>query len=158
MFGCYREKLHVNHFQSCRVYFCLSGSGASCIYALLGAKINNWHFLATEVDELSVSFAKENVKCNGLEGNIEGRTKYCIYRYDIWYDISCVSKQSLHGLAFAWKFFNLFSARKVNPLTPRSDWHVTSPNSIHALSNNQVVRLAQLIKYKILSWLKTKFS
>ena len=57
------------------MYFCLSGSGASCIYALLGAKLNNWHFLATEVDELSVSFAKENVKCNGLEGNIEGRTK-----------------------------------------------------------------------------------
>lgn len=47
------------------------GSGASCIYALLGAKLNNWHILATEVDELSVSFAKENVKCNGLEGNIE---------------------------------------------------------------------------------------
>ncbi|KAJ7389120.1 Methyltransferase-like protein 16 [Desmophyllum pertusum] len=46
------------------------GSGASCIYPLLGAKLNNWHFLATEVDELSVSYAKDNVKCNGLESNI----------------------------------------------------------------------------------------
>ena len=48
------------------------GSGASCIYPLLGAKLNNWHFIATEVDEASVSFAKENVKCNDLENNIRG--------------------------------------------------------------------------------------
>ena len=50
----------------------ISGSGASYIYPLLGAKLNNWHFLATEVDESSVSFAKENVKSNGLENHIQG--------------------------------------------------------------------------------------
>ena len=49
-----------------------SGTGASCIYPLLGAKLNGWHFLATEVDESSVSFAEENVKSNGLESKIRG--------------------------------------------------------------------------------------
>ncbi|XP_015776331.1 PREDICTED: methyltransferase-like protein 16, partial [Acropora digitifera] len=48
------------------------GTGASCIYPLLGAKLNGWHFLATEVDELSVSFAEKNVKGNGLESKIKG--------------------------------------------------------------------------------------
>ena len=49
-------------------------------------------------------------------------------------------------------------SRPVNPLTPRSDWHVTSPYSIYTLSINEVVRLTWLIRYKILSWLNTKFS
>lgn len=47
------------------------GTGASCIYPLLGAKLNGWHFLATEVDELSVSLAEKNVKGNGLESKIK---------------------------------------------------------------------------------------
>ena len=51
----------------------LLGSGASCIYPLLGAKLNNWHFLATEVNDSSTSYAKENVKRNGLENNISGK-------------------------------------------------------------------------------------
>ena len=50
----------------------LLGTGASCIYPLLGAKLNGWHFLATEVDELSVSFAEKNVQGNGLESKIKG--------------------------------------------------------------------------------------
>lgn len=56
-------------------YFVL-GSGASCIYPLLGAKLNNWHFLATEVDDLSVSYAVDNVKSNGLENNIKGKKAF----------------------------------------------------------------------------------
>ena len=52
------------------------GSGASCIYPLLGAKLNNWHFLATEVDDLSVSYAVDNVKSNGLENNIKGKKAF----------------------------------------------------------------------------------
>ena len=38
-----------------------------------------------------------------------------------------------------------------NPLTPKSDYHVTSPYSICTLSSKQVVRLLKLIRYKILS-------
>ena len=64
-------------------FFLPLGSGASCIYPLLGAKLNNWHFLATEVDESSVSYARENIKCNGLENKIKGMemSRYmCILR------------------------------------------------------------------------------
>ena len=38
-----------------------------------------------------------------------------------------------------------------NPLTPKSDYHVTSSYSICTLSCKQVVRLLKLISYKILS-------
>ena len=39
----------------------------------------------------------------------------------------------------------------LNPLTPKSDYHVTSSYSICTLSSKQVVRLLKLIRYKILS-------
>jgi hypothetical protein len=48
------------------------GTGASCIYPLLGAKINGWKFCASEVDEVSYRFACENVKRNELEESIRG--------------------------------------------------------------------------------------
>ena len=34
----------------------------------------------------------------------------------------------------------------LNPLTPRSDSHVTSPNNIHTLSSKQVMRILKLIR------------
>ena len=40
------------------------------------------------------------------------------------------------GGAFGW----------VNPLTPRSDWHATSPYNIHTLSSKQVMRILKLIR------------
>ncbi|XP_064613213.1 RNA N6-adenosine-methyltransferase mettl16-like [Liolophura sinensis] len=40
------------------------GSGASCVYPLLGCKMNNWHFLATEVDEENLVYARQNVEKN----------------------------------------------------------------------------------------------
>ncbi|KAJ0395417.1 hypothetical protein ATCC90586_002134 [Pythium insidiosum] len=43
------------------------GTGASCIYALLGAKMNGWRFLATEIDETSFVSAQDNVARNNLE-------------------------------------------------------------------------------------------
>ncbi|XP_064208950.1 RNA N6-adenosine-methyltransferase mettl16 [Anguilla rostrata] len=42
------------------------GTGASCIYPLLGATMNGWFFLATEVDDICFNFAKKNVENNGL--------------------------------------------------------------------------------------------
>lgn len=76
------------------VYFLLLlGSGASCIYPLLGAKLNNWHFLATEVDDSSASYAKENVKRNGLESNISGKVNISV----IILLLFCLLFLSLHG-------------------------------------------------------------
>ncbi|CAN9511617.1 unnamed protein product [Ophioblennius macclurei] len=42
------------------------GTGASCIYPLLGATMNGWHFLATEVDDICFDFATKNVEQNNL--------------------------------------------------------------------------------------------
>ena len=38
----------------------------------------------------------------------------------------------------------------INPSTPRSDKHVTSPYSIHTLFSKQVMRILKLIRYKVL--------
>ncbi|XP_051521700.1 RNA N6-adenosine-methyltransferase mettl16-like isoform X2 [Myxocyprinus asiaticus] len=42
------------------------GTGASCIYPLLGASMNGWFFLATEVDDICFNYAKRNVEQNHL--------------------------------------------------------------------------------------------
>uniref|UniRef100_A0A8C4CLQ3 Uncharacterized protein n=1 Tax=Denticeps clupeoides TaxID=299321 RepID=A0A8C4CLQ3_9TELE len=48
------------------------GTGASCIYPLLGATMNDWHFLATEVDDICYNYAKKNVEQNNLSDLIKG--------------------------------------------------------------------------------------
>ncbi|XP_070762393.1 RNA N(6)-adenosine-methyltransferase mettl16 [Enoplosus armatus] len=40
------------------------GTGASCIYPLLGATMNGWYFLATEVDDICFDYATKNVEQN----------------------------------------------------------------------------------------------
>ncbi|VDO25792.1 unnamed protein product [Onchocerca flexuosa] len=47
------------------------GTGASCIYALLGAKQFGWRFLATDTDPFAIKIASRNVKTNGLSEKIE---------------------------------------------------------------------------------------
>ncbi|KAM3723615.1 U6 small nuclear RNA (adenine-(43)-N(6))-methyltransferase [Dirofilaria immitis] len=47
------------------------GTGASCIYALLGAKHCDWRFLATDADPFAIEIASRNVKTNGLSEKIE---------------------------------------------------------------------------------------
>lgn len=49
------------------------GTGASCIYALLGARVNNWRFVATESDAASFASAQANVARNGLSDRISVR-------------------------------------------------------------------------------------
>ncbi|KAL4662973.1 hypothetical protein H8957_014155 [Semnopithecus entellus] len=47
------------------------GTGASCIYPLLGATLNGWYFLATEVDDMCFNYAKKNVEQNHLSDLIK---------------------------------------------------------------------------------------
>lgn len=47
------------------------GTGASCIYALLGTKQCGWRFIATESDEFAAQVASNNVRNNGLGKLIE---------------------------------------------------------------------------------------
>lgn len=51
--------------------FHLSGTGASCIYPLLGcATRSEWSFIATEIDQFSFNKARENVSLNDLSNRI----------------------------------------------------------------------------------------
>ncbi|KXX79225.1 Methyltransferase-like protein 16 [Madurella mycetomatis] len=46
------------------------GTGASCIYPLLGTAQRPWFFIATDIDAKSLSYAKRNVELNGLGDRI----------------------------------------------------------------------------------------
>lgn len=50
-----------------------SGTGASCIYPLLGATMNGWYFLATEVDDICFDYATKNVEQNNLSDLVKGK-------------------------------------------------------------------------------------
>lgn len=40
------------------------GTGASCIYPILGAREYGWHFVASDIDPVSIKMAKTNVNAN----------------------------------------------------------------------------------------------
>lgn len=40
------------------------GTGASCIYPILGAREYGWHFVASDIDPISIKAASTNVKAN----------------------------------------------------------------------------------------------
>ena len=49
------------------------GSGANCIYPLLGVKAYAWHFVASDIDESSLENAQKIVNENALDESIELR-------------------------------------------------------------------------------------
>lgn len=49
------------------------GTGASCIYPLLGAKTYNWHFIGTEIDTNSLKTAQNIIDKNKLNAKIDLR-------------------------------------------------------------------------------------
>ncbi len=62
----------------CDWFWLCAGTGASCIYPLLGATMNGWFFLATEVDDICFNYAKKNVEQNHLTELIKGRWCVCV--------------------------------------------------------------------------------
>ncbi|MCK5779916.1 MAG: 23S rRNA (adenine(1618)-N(6))-methyltransferase RlmF [Psychrilyobacter sp.] len=46
------------------------GTGANCIYPLIGTKVYKWNFIASDIDPISVENAKKIVQNNNLEGKI----------------------------------------------------------------------------------------
>ncbi|KAI6776817.1 hypothetical protein HG530_000762 [Fusarium avenaceum] len=46
------------------------GTGASCIYPLLGCTERDWKFIATDIDSKSLEYARKNVSLNKLEHRI----------------------------------------------------------------------------------------
>nr|PVC53608.1 hypothetical protein MACL_00003628 [Theileria orientalis] len=49
------------------------GTGASCIYPLVGVAENSWSFIGTDIDSLALEVAKKNIDLNGLDGQIKLR-------------------------------------------------------------------------------------
>ena len=47
------------------------GTGASCIYPLLGCRQRDWSFVGTDIDSKSLEYAKRNVQLNDLSGRIQ---------------------------------------------------------------------------------------
>ena len=46
------------------------GTGACCIYPILGAKKNDWHFTATEADEVNFVCSQKTINQNDLLNNV----------------------------------------------------------------------------------------
>ena len=55
------------------VFCSVVGCGASCIYPLLGVKLNKWKFIASEFDDLSYSYAEKNIATNNFAEDISLR-------------------------------------------------------------------------------------
>ncbi|UKK02977.1 hypothetical protein MACK_003079 [Theileria orientalis] len=49
------------------------GTGASCIYPLVGVAENSWSFIGTDIDSLALEVAKKNLDINDLGGQIKLR-------------------------------------------------------------------------------------
>ena len=49
------------------------GTGANCIYPILGAQIYNWQMVGADINEVSIGSAKSNVAMNKLSHKIEIR-------------------------------------------------------------------------------------
>ncbi|KAF5025944.1 hypothetical protein F66182_1979 [Fusarium sp. NRRL 66182] len=47
------------------------GTGASCIYPLIGCTERNWEFIATDIDSKSLEYARRNVALNNLDHRIK---------------------------------------------------------------------------------------
>ncbi|MEE9437465.1 MAG: 23S rRNA (adenine(1618)-N(6))-methyltransferase RlmF [Saprospiraceae bacterium] len=52
------------------------GTGANCIYPLLGNSIYGWSFVATEVDKKAMKAATQIININNLQNSIEIRQQY----------------------------------------------------------------------------------
>ncbi len=51
------------------------GTGATCIYPLLGHQVYGWNFIATDIDTGSIQQAQKNIDKNELHGNIQLRAQ-----------------------------------------------------------------------------------
>ena len=53
------------------------GTGASCIYPMLGARSQGWHFVASDIDPISIKAANTNIQSNtGLAKQITCRLQH----------------------------------------------------------------------------------
>lgn len=77
------------------------GTGASCIYPLLGNALYDWSFIATDIDSESIANAQNLVKLNRLEDSI-----HCIQRDKRDFLIKDLIDPSIHFTMCNPPFFN----------------------------------------------------
>ena len=58
-----------------------AGTGAACIYPLLGVRNSGWEFIASEADPTNAEYAIENVTRNGLADKIRGISVVCFVTF-----------------------------------------------------------------------------
>ncbi len=52
------------------------GTGASCVYPLLGASVYNWNFVATDIDLDSLDYSQDIIDDNNLDAKIKLRQQF----------------------------------------------------------------------------------
>lgn len=57
----------VSHCRSKQIRALDIGTGANCIYALLGWKVYGWHFVATDIERVSIDSAQKILEKNGID-------------------------------------------------------------------------------------------
>lgn len=77
------------------------GTGASCIYPLLGRSLYNWNFIATDIDPESIENARKIIENNNLTNSI-----LCIQRKQEDPLIKDLIDSSIHFVMCNPPFFN----------------------------------------------------
>lgn len=61
-----------------KFFYCI-GCGPVCIFPLLSCPINDWKFIATEIQPDCIKYAQENVARNNLSDKIKGKNIVTVY-------------------------------------------------------------------------------
>ena len=94
------------------------------------------------------SFLLARLRTATLRHDDEGQVS--TLHYNLWTTNVGLSLQcALFQRAFTTKMLSVGLLWGFNPLTPRSNWYLTSPSNIQALSRKQVMRIPKLISHKI---------
>ncbi|MGB0937577.1 MAG: 23S rRNA (adenine(1618)-N(6))-methyltransferase RlmF [Colwellia sp.] len=68
------DLLQDEHIKSTPIKVLDIGTGASCIYPILGVQAYQWHFVASDIDPISIKFANKNILATpGLSDKISCR-------------------------------------------------------------------------------------
>ncbi|CAD5235181.1 unnamed protein product [Bursaphelenchus xylophilus] len=117
------------------------GTGASCIYPLLGARLCKFSFVATEIDEDSVKWAQKQVEKNFknneiilIQGQKEGFFKTPLKSVDR-FDFCMCNPPFFHEKEANEKFTSDVNGNRRNS----SNKHTNAPNSVTVAKTNELM-------------------
>lgn len=106
------------------------GTGANCIYPLLGHQIYDWEFVASDIDDKALTHVKKLLSANGLGDKIELRlqeNKSAIFN-------RIIHSQEIFALSFCNPPFHA-SAAEAFKSTQRKERNLTGTNSSQSTHN-----------------------